>query len=259
MQRVYYGWDWDGDGRVDEWMGSYSTGQEITTSHTWAVGGVYEIKVKAKDIKYSESRWSDPLTVVIEGNSPPDKPSIDGPSTGKKGESLRYSVSATDPNGDMLFYMFDWNGEQSDWIGPYRSGDTAYASHLWRGQGNYEVKVKAKDSYGEEGEWSEPLEISISLAFTSSLSENYLHIFGKGIMPLGITVVLGDLPFEICAPGASRVDFYLDDEFRGSDGQAPFRYIFDDRAFGFHTIKTEVHYTYGKIFSEEIKVCMVHL
>lgn len=64
-----YGWDWNGDGTVDQWddnNGSYySSGQIITTSHSWSVKGTYNIKVKAKDIHGNEGAWSDPLSVKI--------------------------------------------------------------------------------------------------------------------------------------------------------------------------------------------------
>ena len=64
-----YGWDWNGDGTVDQWddnNGSYyPSGQIIGTAHTWTTKGTYNIKVKAKDIHGNEGPWSDPLSVKI--------------------------------------------------------------------------------------------------------------------------------------------------------------------------------------------------
>ena len=58
--------------------------------------------------------------------------------------------------------MFDWDdGTNSGWIGPYESGQTATASHIWTSIGSYSVKVKAKDSNDYESSWSEPLPISM--------------------------------------------------------------------------------------------------
>jgi len=255
---ISYGWDWDGDGTVDEWIGSYPSGQTVTTSHMWTTGGLYtyNVRVKAKDMGGAESGWSDPLIVRIKPNSPPEKPSIDGPSTGITGESMVYSSSTTEPDGDSIYYMFDFGGEQSGWIGPYKSGETASASHIWRTEGTYEVKVKAKDEYGKESEWSDPLQVAVPLAKTSL--GNSLYIFGKEIMPLGVTVAIGSLPVEIDSNGASRVDFYLDDVLLGSDEQMPFRWVFDERAFGIHTIRADVYDESGGIFSEETRVWMIH-
>ena len=49
----------------------------------------------------------------------------------------------------------------SGWIGLIDSGKTVTAKHSWSEEGDYEIKVKAKDVYDYEGEWSDPLKISI--------------------------------------------------------------------------------------------------
>ena len=96
-------------------------------------------------------------------NSPPDKPNQpNGPTSGKPGVSYTYSSSTIDSNGEPIFYKFDWDdGTDSGWIGPYNSGQTITTSHIWNSKGNYAVKVKAKDIYGGESFWSDPLMISM--------------------------------------------------------------------------------------------------
>jgi len=61
---VYYQWDW-GDGTQGEWLGPFDSGEQAEASHSWAAAGVYEIRVKTKDIHHLESSWSDPLSVYI--------------------------------------------------------------------------------------------------------------------------------------------------------------------------------------------------
>jgi hypothetical protein len=56
-------WDW-GDGTVSGWLGPTASGEQASASHAWAKTGVYQIKVKAKDIHHAESSWSS-LTVTI--------------------------------------------------------------------------------------------------------------------------------------------------------------------------------------------------
>jgi len=84
-----------------------------------------------------------------------------------------------------VYYKWYWNdkiNETSDWIGPYNSGETADASHIWDEKGEYVIKVKAKDQYGEESPWSDPLAISmpknkeINSPFLRFL-ENHPHLF----------------------------------------------------------------------------------
>jgi hypothetical protein len=93
----------------------------------------------------------------------PNKPSTpNGPRLIQTGIMHTYTSSATDPNGDDVFYWFDWgDGTDSGWLGPYNSGNEGIASHNWSLQGNYEIKVKAKDVYGFESDWSDPLLIIV--------------------------------------------------------------------------------------------------
>jgi hypothetical protein len=67
--KVRYGWDWDGDNSVDQWVDNggayYTSGVTIMTNHSWTAQATYAIKVKAEDVHGAQSVWSDPLTVEI--------------------------------------------------------------------------------------------------------------------------------------------------------------------------------------------------
>jgi len=94
---------------------------------------------------------------------PPETPQQpDGPSEGVVGVEYTFSTSTTDPEGEQVFYMWDWDdGTYSDWLGPFDSGDTVLAGHTWMEAEMYEVRVKAKDIYNRESDWSEPKTIRI--------------------------------------------------------------------------------------------------
>ncbi len=97
-------------------------------------------------------------------SNPPNTPSITGPTHGVRNAEYTYSTATTDPNGDQVYYWFDWgDGTNSGWLGPYTSGLTITATHSWSELGTYDVKVKAKDTNGATSDWSEPLAISIVL------------------------------------------------------------------------------------------------
>jgi len=106
------------------------------------------------------------LDVTIYGNLPPAIPGQpSGPINGLTGTSYTYNAITTDPDNDNIYYWFNWDdGNNSGWIGPYASGSTASASHTWSSSGTYQVKVKAKDTYGAElgTLWSDPLNVTIS-------------------------------------------------------------------------------------------------
>ena len=54
---VYYTVDWD-DGSVEEWIGPFNSGEEVTLEHSWTRQGSYSIKVKATDVWGSQSDWA---------------------------------------------------------------------------------------------------------------------------------------------------------------------------------------------------------
>jgi len=96
-------------------------------------------------------------------NEKPEKPvKPTGTTSGKAGEQYTYTTSTTDPEGDDVYYMFDWgDGDFSDWLGPYASDESVSSSYTWSQQGDYQIRVKARDRCYLESEWADPLEISM--------------------------------------------------------------------------------------------------
>ncbi|RLF40052.1 MAG: Zn-dependent exopeptidase M28, partial [Thermoplasmata archaeon] len=91
----------------------------------------------------------------VTSNTPPSTPSISGPSTGKPGEEYQYSIETTDYHLNPIYYYIDWgDNTSSNWIGPYKSGEKINISHTWDQQGTFYVKVKAKDIYDAESDWT---------------------------------------------------------------------------------------------------------
>ena len=103
------------------------------------------------------------LYAVFSENTPPNKPEMpDGPLSGGVYETYTYSTTTTDPDGDQVYYKWDWNdGEESGWLGPYDSGEPAGTSHAWTGSRTYQVRVKSKDQFGAESDWSDPISVGI--------------------------------------------------------------------------------------------------
>jgi len=104
-------------------------------------------------------------------NTQPNKPSKPaGTPSGKIKREHTYSSMTIDPNGDTIYYLFDWgDGTDSGWVGPYNSSDMGTATHTWNIKGDYDVRVKAKDdpnndgdlSDGDESDWSDPYPINM--------------------------------------------------------------------------------------------------
>jgi hypothetical protein len=61
--------------------------------------------------------------------------------------SLIGECNATDPDGDAVYYYFDWgDGGNSGWLGPYASGASGCKDHSYSSEGTYTIKAKAKDN-----------------------------------------------------------------------------------------------------------------
>ena len=65
---LYYFIDWD-DGTNEEWIGPYTSGEEVIISHTWDEKGTYIIQAKAKDTNDLEGTWGQ-LVVTMPKSTP---------------------------------------------------------------------------------------------------------------------------------------------------------------------------------------------
>jgi hypothetical protein len=183
--QVKYGWDWNGDGTIDNWSGFYNSGSTSSMSHTWTNPGTYHVKVKARDDNNAESGFSSSLTVTItDTNSAPFQPSITGPTSGRAGTPYAYAFTSTDPDGDPVSYYIQWGDTTTpSWTSPQASGTPYTESHTWENQGAYVIQAKARDSQGAESGWTT---LSVSMPKNRILNinplilqflENHLNLF----------------------------------------------------------------------------------
>ncbi len=92
----------------------------------------------------------------VPANTGPAATAVDaGPHAGIDGEEYEFESTTTDPDADELYYQWNWGdrGGISEWMGPYASGETCTASHSWP-EGDFDIKVRAKDDWEAETEWS---------------------------------------------------------------------------------------------------------
>jgi len=160
---VKYGWDWNGDGIVDEWTNLQESGTINNCSHIWYDPGTYIISVKSMDEFGKESDFSTDIELYIYENNPPLKPAKPtGEESGKTDKTYTYTSTTNDPDGDQIWFLWDFGDEtNSSWDGPYNTGENCEIEHSWDEVGEYTIKVKAKDVYGEESEWSDPLVVTM--------------------------------------------------------------------------------------------------
>jgi hypothetical protein len=134
---------------------------------------------------FGQTWWYSPIIHVSVSNNEPEQPRRpSGPKNGVPGTEYTYETKTFDPNGDDVYYQWNWgDGTTSDWEGPYYSGQTIESNHTWDERGNYDIKVKAKDIHDDESIWSEPLSVTMprnkisTQPFLILLLERIQHIF----------------------------------------------------------------------------------
>jgi len=96
-------------------------------------------------------------------NGPPERPMIDGPTSGEVEVEYNYTFVSSDLEGDEIFYWIEWgDGNDTGWIGSYPSGEEITKSHSWSEKDTYTIRCKAKDPYEAESEWGE-LEVTMPM------------------------------------------------------------------------------------------------
>jgi hypothetical protein len=133
--------------------GPYSNGNISQWYHTYGGDGW----LYSNEYDFAFQIWGN------KNPNPPNTPSgPSGPTAGYTGVSYTYSTSATDPDGDKIYYKFDWGDEKSIWFGPFTSGNSFSTSHSWSSAGTYQVKVRAKDVHGALSDWNTGISVKIT-------------------------------------------------------------------------------------------------
>ncbi|HDS59276.1 MAG TPA: PKD domain-containing protein [Thermoplasmatales archaeon] len=172
IMNARYGWFWaystDGDSqRYHRQFWDAVFGEDITS-----IGAAHQDSKEDNLFLLNRScmRWcyyqlnlfGDPSIHFRINNRPytPEPPTGEG--RGRKGQSYAYTAVTTDMEGDDVYYQWDWgDGSQSDWLGPYSSGEPCTLNHTWTDTGVYAITVRARDEAGSVSEWSDPLRVTM--------------------------------------------------------------------------------------------------
>jgi len=129
----------------------------------------------------------------------PTSPIITGPQLGEPGIEYNFTFFSTDSSGFVLFYYIEWgDGNISEWIGPYESGENITVNHSWQQQGNYTIRAKTNNTNGTQSEWSDDFNITIQPSVKIEIGE----IVG-GL--LGITALINNTGIKNATNVTARV------------------------------------------------------
>ncbi len=167
----YHGWNDPYDGAsasLDYFFSTKCTSGDYTQgeAHQWALLEMYThdlwYYLRLETFEWG-ALWGNPDLTMGVVSRPPEIPAIpEGPKKWTIDIETTFSTTTTDPEGNSIYYQFNWgDGTDSGWIGPFASGKTAYASHIWTKLGDFPIKVRARDEYGVTSDWSGIFTISI--------------------------------------------------------------------------------------------------
>ena len=136
---VQYSFNW-GDGLFSGWTPSGAT----SSFHSWAVPGTYMVQAIARSTLAPNvvSTASNPLAVVIAGESIAAPATPAGPASVLTGTSYSYSTGGAVSNlGHAVQFKLFWgDGSNSPWL----PVGTTSSSHTWMGAGTYAVTAQAR-------------------------------------------------------------------------------------------------------------------
>lgn len=100
----------------------------------------------------------------VGANRAPYAPVLIGDAGDWEKECYMYSFYAEDPDGDEIFFDISWqiigdsnimmfspDEPETPWLGPYESGKILEQTHNCYKTGNYELTIRAKDTYDNIG------------------------------------------------------------------------------------------------------------
>jgi hypothetical protein len=180
----------DHEGTIESYVWNLGDGTNITgatVSHTYGQKGIYLVTLTVTD-NASNTNNQTTWTYIDTENHPPKTPTLRGRKIGTNGTAYSYTFSATDPDGDDVYYYLNWGddywfGGAVGWIGPFKSGEKVTLEKTWKEKGNYTVRVKASDQYNAKSDWGTlkvtmPVSYNIPhLPFLERLFERFPHAF----------------------------------------------------------------------------------
>ena len=190
-----------------------NTGFYIWNTTTFPDGNFYLIGVSTIDEFFNIGSDTSNTSFTIHNHLsyPPGFLRISGLFAGGNGILFNFTVNVTDPEGDQIYYKWDWgDGNVSDWLGPFNSSETITKSYAWANDGNYSIRVKAKDIGGGESNWSEvhPIviapqvdfdNIKLGTIYIKLFSFNRSFIYSNFLERLGVVIILSSHELDIKA------------------------------------------------------------
>ena len=138
-------------------FGDGGVGYGKIVKHSYTKGGSYKVELKVKDNDGATNSVSRMITVNNQtGNKPPIANFVFTPSNPSVGDEVTFNASSSyDPDGHIVLYKWDWNGD-----GKFDSSYTQpIAKHSWSKAGKYVVTLQVIDNASLSNTVSKTVEV----------------------------------------------------------------------------------------------------
>lgn len=216
-------------------------------------GSNYQAKVTAVDDAGNTAQDISSSTFTVDNTPPSTTVDLNGEKNGDwYASNVTVTLNATDATSGVseVSYQVD-NGTWTTYTGPFTLTEN----------GKHNVSFYAIDNAGNEEE-EQLVAVNIdkhkpSLTVLRPV-EGRLYLWGQDTISTvsGTTVIVGAIQVEVNATdnvsGIDRVEFYVDSELQNTSTQAPYTWLWDDRAFFRKTLRVVAYNNAGNTAEREI-------
>ena len=139
-------------------FGDGASAAGASASHAWAAEGTFSVQVVATGASGLTSTGS--KAVVVTALAPANLVQA-APATGRPGEQLAFTVSATDPQSSAISYAWTF--------GDGTSATGASASHAYASEGTFQLQATATNAYGKSATSSTAIQVTAAPPSTPTL------------------------------------------------------------------------------------------
>ncbi|MGQ9708524.1 MAG: outer membrane protein assembly factor BamB family protein [bacterium] len=179
-----------------------ASGDTNLISPKWTQTGTFSFKIKAylEEDPTKESEFSEPKSIRVLPNNPPESLKIFAPPGTAKGVETQFRATAIDPENDSIQFYFDFGDGSKGWIDTtLASGETLYTTHKYNSVGIVWVKVKARDWKKTE---CAPESIQIEIGSAGKVLWRFSGVVGQDSEPpIASPVVVDTLIYTYCDNG----------------------------------------------------------
>jgi PKD repeat protein len=171
---VSYQWDLDGDGELE------SDGR--AQSYSYSANGTYVVRIKVVDAGgwFAEDILN--VTVLAEHNDPPvPRPSVE--QWVKPGRNLHFEQESSDPDGSIVLYQWDFDG---DGLFDYADANEGNTTHVYPEEGLFVAVLQVTDNRGEVSSTS----VTIKVSWDAPSDDGFDDTKGAAICCASIVIVL---------------------------------------------------------------------